>query len=357
MRRPGREPERRPRYDAPVLRKSPASVTMADVARAAGVSMATASRALSDSPGVAPATRERVRAVAEDLSYVISPEASALSGGHTGRVGVVLPHLSRWFFGEMLEGVESVLADAGLDVLLYVVGDAEDRRRFFRRLPARRKVDAVLVVGIPVTETERGRLELLGVSIVAGGGQFAPYPYVSIDDEAAGRQAVDHLLYLGHRRIAMIDAIDPNETAWPVGGRALAYTKALEDAGIPLEDELFVRVAWGPEQGARAMERLLSLREPPTAVLAHSDELAIGALRTLRRAGIRVPQDISVIGVDDHPMAEQTDLTTVHQDVRRQGELAAEMILKTLGGLDAPPPIVLPTHLVPRGSTGPRRRR
>lgn len=326
---------------------------MADVARAAGVSMATTSRSLSNAQGVAPATRARVLDAADRLSYVISPEASALKGGHTGRVGVVVPHLARWFFGEMLEGAERVFRRAGLDLLLYVIGDRQERSDFFRRLPARRKVDAVLVVGIPVTAEEQERLALLGVAIVAGGGQVAPYPYVSIDDEAAGRQAMDHLLFLGHRRIAMIDAVDPDDREWAVEGRARAYTEALTEAGLPLEADLFVRAPWGSDEGARAMERLLSLRRPPTAVLAHSDEIAIGALRTLRRAGVRVPGDISVMGIDDHPMAAEADLTTIHQDVRRQGELAAAMVSAILDGVGQRPSVVLPTHLVVRGSTAP----
>ncbi len=343
-----------PTYAARVQPRGDA-VTMADIARLAGVSMATTSRALSNAPGVAPATRERVLRIAEELDYVVSPEASGLSGGSTGRVGVVVPHLSRWFFGEMLEGIESILGAARLDMLLYHVGDAADRQSFFRLLPARRKVDAVLVVGIPVSAEEQERLALLGVGVVAAGGQFAPYPYVSVDDLAAGRQALDHLLFLGHRRIAMIDAIDPNETSWPVDGRALAYTTALRDADLPVEEELFVRVPWGATSGAEAMGRLLSLREPPTAVFAHSDEIAIGALRTLRKAGLRVPEDMSVIGIDDHPMAEQLDLTTVHQDVRRQGELAARLVTRLLDGDDVATSTMLPTRLVARGSTAPPR--
>jgi LacI family repressor for deo operon, udp, cdd, tsx, nupC, and nupG len=326
---------------------------MADIARLAGVSMATTSRALSNAPGVAPATRAKVLRVAEELSYVVSPEASALSGGRTGRVAAVVPYVSRWFFGEMLEGVESVLSAAGLDLLLYVVGDPSERSRFFQELPVRRKVDAVLVVGVPISEAENARLAVMGVAIVAGGGQVAPYPYVSIDDEAAARQAMDHLLYLGHRRIAMIDAIDPEQGEHSIEGRARGYTTGLADAGIPLDDQLFVRVPWGPREGASAMQRLLSVRNPPTAVLAHSDEVAFGAFRTLRRAGVRVPEDVSLIGIDDHPLSEQIDLTTVHQDVRRQGELAGDMVWRILSGEERPEPVILPTYLVPRGSTAP----
>src|ERR1700719_2436283 len=135
-------------------------VNMADVARMAGVSMATASRALSNAPGVAAATRARVLAVAEQTSYVVSPEASRLSGGSTRRVAVVVPHISRWFFAAMLEGLESVLREADLDVLLYTVGNAVDSHSFFERLPARRKVDAVVVLAFPVSEAERRRLDL-----------------------------------------------------------------------------------------------------------------------------------------------------------------------------------------------------
>ena len=329
---------------------------MVDIARRAGVSLATASRALSSAPGVAPATRERVLAVAEQLSYVVSPEASRLSGGSTRRVAVVVPHISRWFFGAMLEALESALREADLDVLLYTVGDAADRHAFFERLPARRKVDAVVVLAFPVSEAEQERLELMGVTIVAAGGQSAVYPYVCIDDEAAGRQAMDHLIFLGHRRIAMIAALDPDAPGWPDRpGRTEAYYSALREAGIPADRSLVTTVDWGGLQGAEAMGELLSLREPPTAVYAHSDEVALGALRTLRRAGIRVPEDISVIGIDDHPLAELTDLTTVGQPVRQQGVLAGQMVLGLLQGEDVDRAVTVPTRLVIRRSTAPPR--
>jgi DNA-binding LacI/PurR family transcriptional regulator len=332
-------------------------VNMVDIARIAGVSMATTSRALNNAPGVAAATRERVLAVAAQLSYVVSPEASRLAGGSTRRVALVVPHISRWFFAALLEGLEAVLRDADLDVLLYHVGDAEDRRDFFDRLPARRKVDAVVVLAFPVAELERQRLELMGVSIVAAGGQITAYPYVCIDDEAAGRQAVDHLIFLGHRRIAMIAAVDPGQPGWPAtSGRSNAYISALRDAGIAVDDDLIATVDWGGIEGADAMAKLLGLREPPTAVFAHSDEVALGAIRTIRRAGLRVPEDISVIGIDDHPLAELTDLTTVRQPVYQQGVLAAQMVLSLLRGEDVEQDIIVPTQLVIRRSTAPPRR-
>jgi LacI family transcriptional regulator, repressor for deo operon, udp, cdd, tsx, nupC, and nupG len=338
------------------MASTPEKVNMVDIARIAGVSLATASRALSNAPGVAPATRERVLAVAGQLSYVVSPEASRLAGGSTRRVALVVPHISRWFFAALLEGLEAVLRDAELDVLLYHIGGADDRRDFFGRLPARRQVDAVVALAFPVTELERQRLELMGVSIVAAGGQIADYPYVCIDDEAAARQAMDHLIFLGHHRIAMIAASDPDEPGWPTRpGRSQAYLSALRDAGIAIDDDLIITVDWGGVEGADAMAMLLGLREPPTAVFAHSDEVALGAIRTIRRAGLRVPEDISVIGIDDHPLAELTDLSTVRQPVYEQGVLAAQMVLGILRGEDVERAITVPTRLVIRRSTAPPR--
>lgn len=326
-------------------------VTMADIAREAGVSTSSASRALSGSPGVSAATTARIRAIAERMSYVVSPEASGLSRRTTGRIGVVTSHLSRWFYGEVLEGIEATLADEGTDMLVYAVNGAEGRRRFFERLPARRKVDGVIVVGMPVSPAERERLALLGVAVVAAGGQTADYPYVSIDDERAARQAMDHLLRLGHTRIAMIDALDPNAEEWPIELRSRAYHDALAEAGAGPDDDLFVQVPWGPEGGAEGMQRLLSLRRPPTAVFVHSDDLAFGALAVARRAGLRVPEDLSVVSIDDHPVSATLDLTTVRQDPRAQGEIAARTVSAAVRGERVEPAVLVPTVLVPRGST------
>lgn len=328
-------------------------VSMAAVAERAGVSMATASRALNNAAGVAQTTRDRVFLAAEQLSYVVSPEASRLAGGAKRTVAVVVPHISRWFFAQLLEGLEAVLRDAELDVLLYHVGDRKDRRGFFDRLPARRKVDAVVVLAFPVDEDEQRRFQLMGVDIIAAGGQHATYPYVCIDDERAGRQAMDHLLFLGHQRIAMVAAFDPEQPVTLQQGRSTAYYAALSDAGIPVDDRLVETVSWGGPEGATAMDRLLSLRQPPSAVYAHSDEIALGAIRSLRRAGLSVPEDMSVIGIDDHPVAELVDLTTVRQPVREQGEMAGRMLVGLLRGDIVERSLIVPTQLVIRRTTAP----
>ncbi|MDF2976216.1 MAG: LacI family transcriptional regulator [Actinomycetospora sp.] len=333
-----------------------ARVTLDDVARRAGVSAATASRALGDHPHVAEATRHRVREAAAALDYVASPEASRLAGGPTGRVAVLVPHPSRWFFGELIEGLEAELRAAELDLVLFRVGGPEDRRDFFARLPARRKVDAVVVLAFAVDEAEHARLASLGVAVVAAGGRVASYPSVGIDDHRAGRRAVDHLLHLGHRRIGMLAGGDEQRLSPDPDGRSSAWRAALRDAGAEPDEELVATAPWSGEGGAEAMARLLGLSTPPTAVFAHCDEMALGAVRTLRRAGLRVPEDLSVIGIDDHPLAALTDLTTVAQPVREQGRRAGELVVDALRG-SAPPRVppaeMLPTHLVLRGTTAP----
>jgi LacI family repressor for deo operon, udp, cdd, tsx, nupC, and nupG len=330
-------------------------INMADVARQAGVSTATVSRALRDMPGVSAGTRERIKALADELAYVVSPEASRLSGGATGRVAVVVPTINVWFFSTMLAGIEGVLRDADMDVLIYHVEGAEDRRQFFQRLPARRKVDAVIVIALPVPDEEAKRLDLMGVHVVVAGGRLRDYPHVRIDDNEVAHQAISHLTKLGHERIGMIRTADPEGSLWAADlSRSRGYRDALRAAGLGYEDELMITVPFGIDGGARAMDRLLSLREPPTAVFAYSDEVAMGALRTLRRAHISVPEQMSVIGVDDHPMAELNDLTTVHQSVEVQGAIAGQMALDLLHGRNTTDrQVTVPTYLVVRGSTAP----
>lgn len=334
----------------------PPRPTLDDVARRARVSAATASRALGEHPHVAAATRERVREAAADLDYVASPEATRLAGGPTGRVAVLVPHPSRWFFGELIEGLEAELREADLDLLLFRVGGPDERSAFFAKLPARRKVDAVVVLAFGVDEQEQARLASLGVGVVAAGGRVASYPSVGIDDHRVGRQAVDHLLHLGHRRIGVLALTDERRLAPDPDGRLSGWRAALREAGIEPDEDLAVAVPWGGEAGAAGMERLLGLRTPPTAVFAHCDETALGALRTLRRTGLRAPEDLSLIGVDDHPLAALADLTTVAQPVREQGRRAGALVRAALDGdltARVPPSETLPTRLVLRSTTSP----
>jgi LacI family repressor for deo operon, udp, cdd, tsx, nupC, and nupG len=327
---------------------------MQDVARLAKVSVSTVSRALSGAPGVSAATRHRIGAIAEELSYVVSPEASGLATRTTRRVAVVVPETESWFYYAVLCSAEPVLRAAGLDLLFYRVTGSADRNAFFAELPARRKVDAAILIAVPVSDEQRERLDTMNVPIVMAGSRVRGYPYVAVDEARAARQAVNHLIRVGHRRIGIIRIVGPEgESRQPDAGRDAGYRQALAAAKIPFEPQLEVQVDFSLDGGARAMDQLLSLEHPPTAVFAFSDEIAIGAMRSLRRMGLRIPADISVVGIDDHPMAELSDLTTVRQPVHQFGETAARMVVDVLKGRAEPTNVVLPTHLVVRGSTAP----
>jgi LacI family transcriptional regulator, repressor for deo operon, udp, cdd, tsx, nupC, and nupG len=330
---------------------------MTDLAREAGVSIASVSRALSNAPGVSDGTRRRIRALSAELGYTVSPDASRLKRGTTDRVAVVVRHLSFWFYSSMLQGIMTSLRHAELDVLLYQVETEQERRRFFEDLPARRQVDALIVIAFPISEEERRRLELMDVVVIIAGGELGDYPHVRIDDVTAARQAVNHLILAGHERIAMLNADGDWALAYsPPIDRARGFRTAMEEAGIPASNELIIDVPWGPTGGADGMNRLLSIDPPPTAVFAFSDEVAIGALRSLRRAAVPVPAGMSLVGIDDHPMAELNDLTTVRQPVLEQGAAAGQLVLDILRAEPVETThITLRTNLVIRGTTAPPR--
>jgi len=333
-----------------------AEVNMADVASRAGVSIATVSRALRDVPGVSQQTRDRIRQIAQDLSYVISPEASALSRGSTGRVAIVMPRLDAWFYSAMLASMAPVLRGADLDMLLYQVDGEEQRTRFLRELPARRKADAVILTALPMAQAEVERLDLMGVHVVVAGGEVRDYLHVRVDELEVGRLAVQHLVDLGHRRIAMIRTSDTDGTTWSSDLlRVRAWRETLAAAGLSAPSELLVTEPYAVDAGARAMTRLLALPERPTAVFAYSDELAFAAIGRARGAGLRVPEDLSVVGVDGHPLGELLEVSTVDQDVAGQGRLAAGLAVRLLSGEEEVTGVDVACRLVDRGSTAAAR--
>lgn len=336
--------------------------SIVDVARLAGVSISTVSRTLRGAGSVSAPTRDRVLRAAADLAYVPSPAASRLASGRTGTVGVVVQFDARWFFAECIRGAEIELRAAGYDLLLYNVGDPACRERLFTSMPLRRRVDAVLAIAVSFSTEEAAALDRLGVPVVlvsdpSGRGGFS----VRVDDAAGVATAVRHLTLLGHRDIVMISGVldDPigRETTL---ARQAGFLEGMREAGLPHSLDRIVGEPWGPEGGRRAMERLLSVRPLPTAVVAESDETAFGVLQTLRRVGLSVPGDLSLVGFDDHEFAAASDLTTIRQPVPEQGRSGARMLLDLVTGvLDGVDPtersIVFPTELVVRGTTAPPR--
>jgi DNA-binding LacI/PurR family transcriptional regulator len=331
-----------------------------EVARAAGVSTATVSRALSGRGRVSAATRMRVEQAADRLGYVVQASASSLASGRTRSIGVLLPLLDPWFFSTVLGGIADTLARRGYDITLYVLShDAESRRAMFGTFLRRQRVDAVIAVSIDLAEIEAEALAGLGVPIVRIGGAHRHMTSLAIDDEAVGALATSHLLSLGHRAIAHIGSLPEFDGDFHVPSqRRRGYERALSEAGITLRDGLFEASDFTITGGAAATTRLLDAPGgAPTAIFAASDEMAVGAILTARERGLRVPEDLSVVGVDGHELGAFLRLTSIDQFPREQGSLAAETVLALLEPTpttDAPPPhAVLPFELVVRGSTAP----
>ncbi|WP_213453430.1 LacI family DNA-binding transcriptional regulator [Rhizomonospora bruguierae] len=337
-----------------------------DVARLAGVSTATVSRALRGLPTVSELTRARVLSAATQLGYVASPSASRLAGGKTRSVAAVVPRLTRWFFATVIEAAQDRLYEAGYDLLLYNLGGREqERRRLFHAAALTHRVDALMLIATPLHDEDFAavtRLALPGVT-VSSGTPVPGWPCVRIDDTAAGRTATEYLLRLGHRRIAHISGDPTDELAFTAHlDRRRGYLDALADAGVPADPSLDVEDEFTVAGGERAAAELLRRHDPPpTAIFAACDEIAMGAMATLRQAGLRVPQDVSVIGIDDHDLAGAVGLTTVAQPATEQGRLAATAILEqeldprdpAIWEPDGGPPMVLPTRLIIRDSTAP----
>lgn len=329
-------------------------VSIDEVARAAGVSTATVSRALSGRGHVSPSSRERVRIAAADLGYVVSSRASSLASGRTKNVGVIVPLLDAWFFSTVLSGATSTLMRAGYDITLYnITADAEVREEIFSNFLRRQRVDAVIAISIELNDVETERLLDLELPVVAIGGPNPRLHTLTVDDSAVARVATGHLLALGHRDIAHIGADPDLDADFPVSTqRRLGFEGALTDAGITPEPGFLELADFTLDGGFRAATRLLAgPGRRPTAIFAASDEMAIGAILAARELGLRVPHDVSIVGVDGHELGEFFELTTIDQAPLAQGERAAAAILARLEGTDAAVGRDLPFELIVRGST------
>lgn len=331
-------------------------VTIEQVARRANVSVATVSRALRGLPNVAPSTRSRVEQVARDLDYQVDTYASRLATGRSDTVGLAVPNINSWYFAQVAAGVEAVLADAGMDVLLHSVGDGAGRGRLLSgQSSVRRRLDGLILIDVLLTATEIRTLAADPVHVVTVGQWTDEFPSVTVDYRAAALAATRHLLGLGHRRIGLLGGSAHTSLPFDVPGhRRQGYVEALLEAGLGYHADLEADGGFSVKGGAEAMVHLMSAARPPTAVFALSDEMAMGALKAASDLGLRVPEDVSVVGFDDHELARVFGLTTVRQDPEWHGATAGRLLL---GLREEPTPemghVVGETRLLVRSTTAP----
>jgi DNA-binding LacI/PurR family transcriptional regulator len=327
--------------------------TIASVAALAGVGVGTVSRVLNESASVSGSTRKRVLEAIEALDYEPSAAARALSTGRTSTIGVVAPFFTEPSVVERLRGATRRLADAGYQVTLLDIELPEHREAALRSLAVKGRVDGLLMVSLPPTRAQLDRLEAAGIPVVLIDRRIDGVAGVFIDDEAGGRLATEHLLGLGHQRIAFVG----DEEDGPFGftssqARRRGYEAALRDAGLAVRPQLVRRGPHRRDAARVATRDLLALSEPPTAVFAASDHQALGVVEGAESAGVAVPDRLSVIGFDDVELARYCELTTVAQPLEESGARGADLLLAALAGA-TPRSQELRLDLRVRGSTAP----
>lgn len=334
--------------------------TLADVAKLARVSKSTASRALSGRGSVSLQTKKRVASAAAELGFVASSAAETLATGRSRNIAVVTPFINRWFYSEVIDGVESALIGAGYDLTLYRLTDNnEQRKNLFEYFLVRKGVDAVLALTLFISDEEVQRLQRLGKPIIGIGGRIPGIRTFSIDDVDTTYRATEHLIQLGHKKLVHLGGDQERQLDFEVhSNRLKGFRNALANAGLSHDRDFFAddfEMAGGYRSGLKALS---NLSQRPTGIVAGSDEIGIGVISAARELGLRVPEDVSVIGIDGHPLGETFGLTTMNQHPSRQGSMAVSETLAQLGGAldemnDAH--LELQVDLIVRTSTAPPR--
>ena len=332
-------------------------VSIKDIARAAKVSHPTVSRALSDSPLVKGETAKRIRQIAKNLGYRPSAIARSLATKKTNTIGVVVTSIADPFIADVISGVEEAANDHGYSVFLANSNADPDREVKVVHSFHERRVDGILVTASRVGALYVPLLSQLKVPIVLINNQHPDetdeFVYsVTIDNIKASTAVMRHLIGLGHKRIAYIGDRGGFQSDIE---RLAGYRQALAFADYPFLPRLVVHGDGKPEGGGQAMKELLTLQDPPTAVFCYNDMSALGALRTLHRHRIRVPEDLSLVGFDDLAIASYTSplLTTVSQPKQQMGRMAMEMMIKLLSRIASKTNIKVEGELIIRESTAP----
>jgi len=333
------------------MRRTKKAITIQDVAKAAGVSVSTVSRVLNDKDDVAPETYEKVQGVIEELGYTSSLAARSMRSHNTNVIGLIMPDVEFPFAIEVMKGVNRAISELGYDLIVYTGGDtrkestAERERRYISLLNGSVTDGAIVVT--PATTT----FSTASPVVVIDPNNESPDCLVVIATNHAGAlAAMDYLIGLGHRRIGFIGGRPELQSAVR---RLQGYKDSLHQADISIDPELIQAGDYTTDTGFVCAQRLLDLSHPPTAIFAANDQSAIGVIKAIHRAGLRVPDDISVIGFDNIPEVAYTHptLTTIDQSIDKMGYVATEMLIRLIRGESLHNHLYkMPTQLIVRDS-------
>ncbi len=327
--------------------------TIREVAQAAGVSYATVSHVLNNTRFVSPETRERVVAAMNELDYRPNALARSLRSGKTNTLGLILPDSSNPFFAEIGRSIEDAAFELGYNLFLCNTEGDVERERVYVDALSKKQVDGIIFVaaGDQVDSLNSLLSQEMPVIMIDRDLPNIEVDAVLTDNQHGGYLATRHLIELGHRRIACIRG--PSSVT-PSGERVVGYRQALEEAGIAYDESLVIRGDYHPDSAVRATYHLLDLDEPPTAIFALNDLMAVGVLHAAAKAGCRVPQELAVIGYDDIELASFTtpSLSTIAQPKSAIGYQTAHILAKRIADGNNPPcRTILSPKLIMRGST------
>jgi DNA-binding LacI/PurR family transcriptional regulator len=330
----------------------PRKASIKDIARLARVSHSTVSRALSGSRQVSPETADRIRKIAEQAGYRASAAARSLVMGHSKTIGVVVTSIADPFVAEVVRGIEDTSEERGYSVFLADSNADPDREVRVVRSFEERRVDGIIIPSSRVGARYLPLMDRMHVPVVLVNNQH-PSEFahaVLIDNVQASLDAVRHLIELGHRSIAYLGDRCGQQSDTE---RFAGYRKALDEAGMQVDPELVTRGDGKPAGGELAMAELLALPKRPTAVFCYNDMSALGAMRQIRTLGLKVPEDISVVGFDDLYFSQYLEppLTTVRQPMRQMGRMAMETLLDIFVGPHTTHNLKVEGQLIVRKST------
>ncbi len=337
-------------------------LTIEDIARLAGVSRSTVSRVLNGQPNVRPSVRERVREVINSHGYIPQAAARQLVTRRTRLIGLILPDNAHHLFGnpifaQIAQGVSQVCTQQGYTPMLFIGRQDMDEQTLFNLLRGRH-FDGVVLISSDINDRCVFMLQEARIPYVRVGHdpQGSDAFYVDVDNIEAARRAVEHLIALGHRRIAMLKGLVRDICTH---ARYEGYRQALAAAGLPFDERLVGDGDWSPASGYQWTQRFLALDEPPTALFSSNDMMVAGVTRAMQERGLRVPDDLAIVGFDDLLQTTMIfpELTTVRQPCIEMGACAAEMLIDQLEHSGrAPAHVILPTTLIIRESCGYKRR-
>jgi LacI family transcriptional regulator len=324
--------------------------TIYDVARLSGLSISTVSRVLNFPEKVNEATRARVMSAIDELHYTPQAEARARALQNTRRIGILTPFFTSPSVVQRLRGMDVALADRNYEIIVYTVDSIRKLDTYLSSLPLTSNLDGLIILSLPFSEESAQRLHRHGLEVVSIEFSHPRFSSVLIDDVYGGKLAARHLVSQGHQRIALLGDVDPPDYAIrPVISRLEGFRQELAEANIALEDRYVCSVSYLQEPTRKAARKLLGGLQRPTAIFAAADIQAIAVIRIAREMGLRVPEDLAVIGFDDLDIAEDIGLTTIRQPLDDSGRIAAELLLSRLEYPDRPVQhIQLPLALVIR---------